>query len=436
MATRWTSLPTGSRPGDEVRVHRREPRARAGEARAANCSVAGSRVSWITVDTDKAARQDDRAADARRHSDHRAGTAHRRALLEVMTTHRSDRSGPPAPGRNDQAGRQSQRRRVPPPAAGARLSATRSATRSAACCCRRSAAAAVWAFRLDGVVHEHQTIPGRGRGRAPDHPAAEAAHAGARSRRRRSGPAHQARSRRPGVRPRHRVARRGHAWSTPISCCSRCRTTARSNGELYVNKGRGYVEAEQHPVDRTLPVDVVRIDSIYNPVRRANFTVAETRVGQRTDYDRLTVSVETNGTISPEDADRVRRGPRAGALPVLRRVRQGPDGRRRARRATAARQRPARGPAGPAASTTSACRCGRVNSLKNSNIRTLGDLVEFTPKTICSRSRTWARRRSAKSPTCSARRAELRDAVRRGGRRRCPGRWSPGTPPLAPATAR
>src|SRR2546425_13365088 len=46
-------------------------------------------------------------------------------------------------------------------------------------------------------------------------------------------------------------------------------------GELYVNKGRGYVEAEQHPLDRTMPVDVVRIDSIYNPVRRANFTVAE-----------------------------------------------------------------------------------------------------------------------------------------------------------------
>ena len=72
--------------------------------------------------------------------------------------------------------------------------------------------------------------------------------------------------------------------------------------ELYVNKGRGYVEAEMHPADRSLPVDLVRIDAIYNPVRRANFAVAETRVGQRTDYDRLTVQVETNGTITPEDA--------------------------------------------------------------------------------------------------------------------------------------
>ncbi len=69
-----------------------------------------------------------------------------------------------------------------------------------------------------------------------------------------------------------------------------------------MNKGRGYVESELHPGDRSLPVDLVRIDAIYNPVRRANFTVAETRVGQRTDYDRLTCQVETNGTITPEDA--------------------------------------------------------------------------------------------------------------------------------------
>jgi DNA-directed RNA polymerase subunit alpha len=74
------------------------------------------------------------------------------------------------------------------------------------------------------------------------------------------------------------------------------------NVELYVNKGRGYIEADQHVLDRGLPVDLVRIDAIYNPVRRANFSVAETRVGQRTDYDRLTLTVETNGTVSPEEA--------------------------------------------------------------------------------------------------------------------------------------
>ena len=72
--------------------------------------------------------------------------------------------------------------------------------------------------------------------------------------------------------------------------------------ELYVNKGRGYLEAEQHPADRSLPIDLVRIDSIYSPVRRVNFHVSETRVGQRTDYDRLVLTVETNGTVSPEEA--------------------------------------------------------------------------------------------------------------------------------------
>jgi len=72
--------------------------------------------------------------------------------------------------------------------------------------------------------------------------------------------------------------------------------------ELYINHGRGYIEADQHVVDRNLPVDLVRVDSIYNPVRRANFSVDATRVGQRTDYDRLTLTVETNGTISPEEA--------------------------------------------------------------------------------------------------------------------------------------
>src|SRR4026208_2259932 len=74
------------------------------------------------------------------------------------------------------------------------------------------------------------------------------------------------------------------------------------NVELYVGRGRGYVEADQHVIDKTLPVDVVRIDSIYNPVRRAHFPGADAGVGQRTDYDRLTLTVETNGTVTPEEA--------------------------------------------------------------------------------------------------------------------------------------
>jgi DNA-directed RNA polymerase subunit alpha len=74
--------------------------------------------------------------------------------------------------------------------------------------------------------------------------------------------------------------------------------------ELHVNKGRGFILADQHELPRGAPVDLVRIDSVYNPVRRANFSVEETRVGQRTDFDRLILHVETDGSIDPEAAVR------------------------------------------------------------------------------------------------------------------------------------
>jgi DNA-directed RNA polymerase subunit alpha len=234
---------------------------------------------------------------------------------------------------------------------------------------------AVWAFRMDGVVHEHQTVTGvledvhqivqrlkaltlvlsedvdevvlkiRRSGTGPvlvrdiqDHPAV-------------------------------RVINPDHLLFT-------LQDDREIAMDLYVNKGRGYVEAELHPAERSLPVDVVRIDAIYNPVRRANFSVTETRVGQRTDYDRLAVMVETNGTITPEDAiayaaalaqEHFRHFVDFGKVPQA---------------------RPAPSEAG-AVSGSLRQQLGRLiddfglsvrslNSLKNSNIRTLQDLVEFT----------------------------------------------------------
>ena len=72
--------------------------------------------------------------------------------------------------------------------------------------------------------------------------------------------------------------------------------------DFWVNRGRGFVAAEGHERPEDVPVDLIRIDSIYNPVLRANFVVQETRVGQRTDFDRLTLQVETDGSIDPGDA--------------------------------------------------------------------------------------------------------------------------------------
>lgn len=74
------------------------------------------------------------------------------------------------------------------------------------------------------------------------------------------------------------------------------------NFEFRVNRGRGFVAAENHEKPEDAPVDLIPVDSIYNPVLRANFIVQETRVGQRTDFDRLTLQIETNGSIDPGDA--------------------------------------------------------------------------------------------------------------------------------------
>ncbi len=71
--------------------------------------------------------------------------------------------------------------------------------------------------------------------------------------------------------------------------------------ELTITKGRGYVGAEKNKTPDT-KIGVIPIDSIYTPVERVNVTVEDTRVGQQTDYDKLTLDVTTNGTVTPEEA--------------------------------------------------------------------------------------------------------------------------------------
>jgi len=240
---------------------------------------------------------------------------------------------------------------------------------------------AVWGFRIDGVVHEHQTITGV----VEDvhqiignlktltlSMADDVEEAVLRISKSAAGPVTAADITESGG---VRVLDRGHHILT-------LQDDRDLNIELYVNKGRGYVEADQHPLDRGLPVDLVRVDSIYNPVRRANFAVAETRVGQRTDYDRLTLTVETNGTITPQEAVSyaaalaqthfqyfVEFGSHASA-PLV-----GGDGT----------------PSTDAARLQGVLKTPiddlelsvrSVNSLKNSNIRTLGDLVRQTESQI------------------------------------------------------
>ncbi|MDR0788403.1 MAG: DNA-directed RNA polymerase subunit alpha [Gemmatimonadota bacterium] len=160
---------------------------------------------------------------------------------------------------------------------------------------------AVWAFRTDGVLHEHQTIVGvvedvhqiiqnlKNLVLKVDDDVEEAV---LELRATQAGPVTAREIRKhPSVQvinPDHHILELQEDRDFRM--------------ELHINKGRGFVLAEQHSVARGLPADLVRIDAIYNPVRRANFVVEETRVGQRTDFDRLVLEVETNGSIEVRSA--------------------------------------------------------------------------------------------------------------------------------------
>ncbi|MBB4634477.1 DNA-directed RNA polymerase subunit alpha [Longimicrobium terrae] len=160
---------------------------------------------------------------------------------------------------------------------------------------------AVWAFRADGVLHEHQTVAG----------VVEDVHEIIRNLKslvlRMDEDAEEAvlelRANKAG-----RVTARsitGHPSVDVINLDHHILELQDDRDlrmELYVNKGRGYVPAEAHPIPRGMPADLVRVDAIYNPVTRANFVVEETRVGQRTDFDRLVLEVETNGALDVPSA--------------------------------------------------------------------------------------------------------------------------------------
>ncbi len=79
-------------------------------------------------------------------------------------------------------------------------------------------------------------------------------------------------------------------------------TGAHINIEMTCDKGRGYVSAERNKQLMQPVIGVIAIDSIYSPVSKVNYTVENTRVGQITDYDKLTLEVWTNGTINAKEA--------------------------------------------------------------------------------------------------------------------------------------
>ncbi len=71
--------------------------------------------------------------------------------------------------------------------------------------------------------------------------------------------------------------------------------------ELTISKGRGYVPAEEHK-SKDMPIGVIPVDAIYTPIKNVAYKISNTRVGQRTDYEKLDINVVTDGTVHPEEA--------------------------------------------------------------------------------------------------------------------------------------
>jgi DNA-directed RNA polymerase subunit alpha len=233
---------------------------------------------------------------------------------------------------------------------------------------------AVWAFRMDGVVHEHQTVQGvvedvhqiiQNLKTLVLSLEAERDEATLELRASKAGP----------------VTARAIDASGAVQILSQdhhlftLQDDREVNMILYVNKGRGFVPAESHVLPKGSPVDMVRIDAIYNPVLRANFSVDETRVGQRTDFDRLSLSIETNGSVSPEEAVGYSAELARKHLEYMLRFIESPDAAPPvpgAVRVPAALKELFRRPIDELAELS----VRSVNSLKKENIITLGDLVQ------------------------------------------------------------
>lgn len=236
--------------------------------------------------------------------------------------------------------------------------------------------AAVWAFRMDGVLHEHQTVEGvvedvhqiiqnlKSLVLALDEGVTETTL--------------ELRASKAGAVTAEAFDASGVSIINPSHHLFTLQEDREVNLTLYVNQGRGWVQADQHELPKGSPVDMVRIDAIYNPVLRANFTVEETRVGQRTDFDRLTLHVEMNGSMDPERAIAYAAELARLHLSYLLRFSEGEAGEEPpvpgATRMTSSMQDLLSRPIDELAEFS----VRSVNSLKKENIVTLADLVRRT----------------------------------------------------------
>jgi DNA-directed RNA polymerase subunit alpha len=145
--------------------------------------------------------------------------------------------------------------------------------------------AAVTTVKIEGVLHEFSTIPGMRLALHTDKPKT--------LRLKKKGPGEAKGS--------DIIHDADVAILTPNLHIATLDKDASFDMEMTVKHGRGYVPAERNK-EEGLPIGVIAIDSVFSPIKRVNFHVENARVGRMTDYDKLTLEVWTDGTISPRDA--------------------------------------------------------------------------------------------------------------------------------------
>ena len=143
--------------------------------------------------------------------------------------------------------------------------------------------------------------------------------------------------------------------------------------ELEVRHGRGYVPAERNKREG-MSVDVIPIDAIFSPIRKVNFQVEDTRVGQATDYNRLILEVWTDGSVLPQDAVAYAAKILKDHLAIFINFEEEPEGEEEA--VDEARDRMVENLSRPVDELELSVRS--ANCLKNSNIRFIYELVEKT----------------------------------------------------------
>ena len=143
--------------------------------------------------------------------------------------------------------------------------------------------------------------------------------------------------------------------------------------ELEVRHGRGYVPAERNKREG-MPVDVIPIDAIFSPVRKVNFQVEDTRVGQATDYNKLILDVWTDGSVLPQDAVAYAAKILKDHLAIFINFEEEPEAQEEA--VDEVRERMVENLSRPVEELELSVRS--ANCLKNSNIRHIYELVEKT----------------------------------------------------------